>query len=191
MTTKAQPTVSQEEYERIALADHPDVKWELHDGTLREKPGMTAAHIDNIRTLRDLLIRNLDPDEYVVCTDDARLHSPSGNNHIPDLCVVRRTAVRRARLERPRRLELYEEPALLVVESWSPSTGRYDIDTKFPDYRLRGDLEIWRMHSRERSVRRWARGDDGSYLESLHTDGVIHTNGLPGMAVDLARLFQG
>ena len=32
-----------EAYERLALAE-PDRKWELRDGVLREKPGMTAAH---------------------------------------------------------------------------------------------------------------------------------------------------
>ena len=32
-------------YQQTALAD-PDRKWELHDGRLREKPGMTAAHND-------------------------------------------------------------------------------------------------------------------------------------------------
>ena len=35
--------ISEEAYERLALAE-PDRKWELRDGVLREKPGMTAAH---------------------------------------------------------------------------------------------------------------------------------------------------
>ena len=35
--------ISGETYERLALAK-PDRKWELRDGVLREKPGMTAAH---------------------------------------------------------------------------------------------------------------------------------------------------
>ena len=35
--------ISDETYERLALAE-PDRKWELRDGVLREKPGMTAAH---------------------------------------------------------------------------------------------------------------------------------------------------
>ena len=43
MTIETRTRISGETYERLALAE-PDRKWELRDGVLREKPGMTAAH---------------------------------------------------------------------------------------------------------------------------------------------------
>lgn len=189
MTTKARPTFTQEEYERIALADEPEIKWELHDGTLREKPGMTARHNLESDRLVILLGRQIDLKLYTVNSGRARLHSPSGDNYIPDLCVVPMEAVGRHIRERSEALEVYGVSVLLVVEVWSPSTGRYDVDTKFPEYKRRGDLELWRVHPLERTVTVWVRQPDGSYTETLYRSGVIQLSTLPGVTIDLADLF--
>lgn len=183
-------TLTQAEYERIALSDEPEIKWELHDGTLREKPGMTAKHNLEADTLVVLLGRQLDLDAFTVNGGRARLHSPSGDNYIPDVCVIPMSAVDRHIRERGEALEVHDTPVPLVVEVWSPSTGRYDVDTKFPEYKRRGDLELWRVHPIERTVMVWVRQPDGSYIETFHTSGIIHLNALPGVSIRLTDLFR-
>jgi Uma2 family endonuclease len=88
-------------------------------------------------------------------------------------------------------LAIFTGPLPLVVEVWSPSTGEYAVDTKVPVYQQRGDREIWRFHPFEKTLRNWVRQADGSYRESLHRDGIVHLSALPGVEIDLGRLFAG
>jgi Uma2 family endonuclease len=175
-------------YEQVALADDT-AHWELICGRLRPKPPMTAFHAQTGRNLARQLNRQL-PDDLTVAQEGPNLRVPNGNYRIPDVCVVPREAVRRHQQERPTALETYAEPMPLVVEVWSPSTGDYDVDTKLLEYQARGDLEIWRLHPHEHTLRRWLRGPDGVYTETVHTSGIIRPAFLLGVAIDLGRLFD-
>ena len=86
-------------------------------------------------------------------------------------------------------LENYEGPLAFVAEVWSPSTGNYDVDTKLVEYRQRGDLVIWRIHPRERSLITWNRQADGNYLEARHIHGTIPVPSLPGVSVNFDALY--
>ena len=77
-----------------------------------------------------------------------------------------------------------------MVEVWSPSTGDYDVDAKLPVYQQRGDLEIWRIHSYERTLTARRRQPDGSYEETIHRGGIVTPVALPGVTIDLETLFQ-
>jgi Uma2 family endonuclease len=59
-----------------------------------------------------------------------------------------------------------------------------------PIYQRRGDAEIWRIHPYEQTVTVWRRQEDGSYDERIYRDGVILPAALPGVTIDLARLFE-
>lgn len=144
--------VSDKTYEQVALED-PEGHWELDCGYLRRKPGMTAEHYYPVRRLAWSLSRQLDIDQFAVATDNTRLRVSSGRYYVPDLCVIPVPLVR-AKLIGSGRLEVFDEPMPLVVEVWSPSTGDYDVDTKFPEYRRHGDREIWRLHPSERTLTR-------------------------------------
>jgi Uma2 family endonuclease len=78
----------------------------------------------------------------------------------------------------------------LVVEVWSPSTGDYDVEQRLREYQQRGDLEIWRIHPYERTLTSWRHQPDGSYLQLDYRDGIIEPAALPGVAIELARLFD-
>src|SRR5947209_3607005 len=84
--------VSTATYEQLALADC-DRKWELSDGTLREKPPMTTAHNWLAERLGYLLLSQLDWSVYQVRTDKARVRRPGGTYFIPDVMVVPTAAV--------------------------------------------------------------------------------------------------
>jgi Uma2 family endonuclease len=182
--------VTYEEYEELAL-NEPEHFWELHDGRLVRKPDeiMTTAHNRIGDELGYQFHLQLDRSLYQVRTNNARARRRDRSAYIPDLLIVPVALVRRNEVERPRRLEAYEEPLPLVVEIWSPSTGRYDVDDKLPEYQRRGDREIWRIHPLERTLTAWRRQPDGTYVESVYTSGSIEPVALPGVRIDIDRLF--
>lgn len=180
--------VSPEEYERIAL-DARHVVWELHRGRLREKPGMGVSHNRTVVRLGRQLLRQLGEDAFEVRINLGRVRRDDDNFYVPDVFVVPAATVA-AIEDRPGVLEVYLDPLPLVVEVWSPSTGGYDVNTKLPDYQRRRDVEIWRIHPYERTLTAWRRQDDGSYVETLHTGGMVEPVALPGVTIDLDLLFD-
>ncbi|MGH2615936.1 MAG: Uma2 family endonuclease [Thermomicrobiales bacterium] len=179
--------ISNEAYERLALSES-DRKWELWDGVLREKPGMSAAHNEVGMMLGHMLMSQVDRKAYRVRVDSGKVRRPGASYFIPDVFVVP-TAFVTPLLER-NILEVYDQPLPLIVEIWSPTTGDYDIEEKLAVYQQRGDLEIWRIHPYERTLTAWRRQPDGSYEESTHRESVIWPVALPGVEIDLAVLFD-
>jgi Uma2 family endonuclease len=174
-------------FEQFAL-EHPDGRWELHRGEVREKPSMAAGHNFAQRRLVYQLIRQLDENEFVVSMDVGRVARTTMSFYLPDVFVIP-AAVAAAQLRQPRELEVYRDPLPLVVEIWSPSTGAYDIDEKVPEYMARGDLEIWRLHPFARRLTAWRRRPDGAYEEVEFTGGVVRLHALPDVSVDLDALW--
>ncbi len=187
MAIETQTRISNDAYERLALSD-TDRKWELWDGVLREKPGMSAAHNELGMTLGHLLMSQLDRKDYRVRVDSGKARRPGATYFIPDVFVVPTAFV--TPLLDQHILEVYDQPLLLIVEVWSPTTGDYDIGEKLAVYKQRGDLEIWRIHPYERTLLAWRKQPDGSYVESIHRTGIIRPVGLPGVEIDLGVLFE-
>jgi Uma2 family endonuclease len=178
--------ISEEAYQELVVAD-PDRRWELHDGRLVEKPGMTWEHGDIEALLGHLLQLQLDRAEYRVFFE-GRVRRPTATIFMPDVGVVPTSYGKEFR-GRPGTLAIFSRPLPLVVEVWSPSTGDYDVDVKLPVYQQRGDLEIWRIHPYERTLTAWRRQPDGSYEETGYQEGIVRPVALPEVAIDLAALF--
>jgi Uma2 family endonuclease len=162
--------------------------WELHDGLLVEKPGMSFRHGQIPAILAHFLLSQLDWNAYSVVFE-LRVRRPTATVFMPDLMVVPAAYSKDIR-DLPV-LAIYSEPIPLVVEVWSRSTGDYDVDTKIPIYQQRGDLEIWRIHPYERTLASWVRQADGSYRETIYRGGVVHLAALPGVSIDLDQLLGG
>lgn len=181
--------VSEETFERVALED-PDGKWELHCGRLRNKPGMTARHNHIGRKLGFRLQQQLPLDMYEVSVDSAYVRVSPERSYIPDVAVVPTVLIRWLDSEHPTRLEVYQEPLPLIVEVWSPSTGKEDLNEKLPGYQERGDAEIWLIHPRERTLHAYVRQPNGNYVEHLHRGGIVQPAALPNVSIDLDELFR-
>lgn len=178
--------MSEHAYERFVLSG-VEGAWELHDGRLVEKPGMSFRHGEIPIRLGYFLLSQLDWSAYSVVVE-LRVRRPSATVFMPDLMVVPAAYSEEIR-DRPV-LAIYSEPLPLIVEVWSPSTGDYDVEAKVPVYQQRGDLEIWLIHPYERTLTSWARQADGSYREAVHRVGVVHPVALPGVSIDLDKLFD-
>jgi len=173
-------------YERVALEDS-DGLWELVCGRLREKPIMTQEHNQLARRLARELSLQL-PENIEVGMNAPALRISGGTYLVPDVAVLPPDV--RDTIPSAPGLETYDAPLPFVAEVWSPSTGDYDVDTKFPEYRKRGDLVVWRVHPFERTVTAWRKQPDGKYSESIHASGTVRVESLPGVSIDLARLFR-
>ena len=173
--------------QRIMLED-PEGPWEIYDGELREKPPMSFRHNNAMTYLGRQLLLQLDPAEFLVRINSGHVRRTEKNYFIPDIFVFPVAYVGPDR-DRPDVLEIYDQPLPLVVEVWSPSTGRYDVDTKFAVYRQRGDAEIWRLHPFERRLTVWRRQPDGTYAESVYHGGSVAPTALPGVKIELDPLF--
>lgn len=179
--------VSQATYEQVALEDG-DATWEYVCGQLREKPSMTQEHNETAVNLGLALAAQLDRVEYRIRINSGRLRTEAGNSYVPDVAVIPAGMV--ATQHGTERLETYARAVPFVAEVWSRSTGNYDVDTKIPDYRERGDEEIWRVQPYEKVVAAWRRQSDGSYVETVHRDGRVRVESLPGVEIDLDKLFS-
>lgn len=181
-------TMSEEAYREFALADSGE-RWELVRGCLWERPGMSVTHDWVTMDLVGRLLRQLDRDQFWVSASLARLRVSADTYYIPDVAVIPMAMVRQLR-ETPRALDAYPEPVPLVIEVWSPSTGKRDMELKLPDYQRRGDAEIWCFHPFERTLAAWRRLPDGSYAKSIYRYGIVRPASLPGVAIDLDELFD-
>jgi Uma2 family endonuclease len=180
--------MSEDAYQQFVLTG-VEGAWELHDGRLVEKPGVTWEHGGIVALLGHSLLLQLDWSEYQVRFNEGRVRKPAETIFIPDLLVVP-TAYGEPFRGRPGTLAIFSHPLPLVVEVWSPSTGDYDVDTKLPVYQHRGDLEIWRIHPYERTLTAWQRQPDQSYRETLHQAGIITPIALPQVMIDLDTLWD-
>jgi Uma2 family endonuclease len=180
--------VSEATYMQVALDDTDNI-WELVCGELVKRPPMTTEHEETSADLARQLIGQLDRREYSIRANSGRLRVPSGNFRIPDVVVIPREFVRQLQ-STPGTFEVYAEPMPLVVEVWSRSTGRYDVEEKLREYQERGDLEIWRIHPYERTLIAWRRRQDGTYAEMLYSGGVIEPAFLPSVRIELESLFM-
>lgn len=176
--------VSERTFEQLALEDD-DTTWEMACGKLREKPGMTQEHNSASRRLAMSLARQLDAGQFEVGTSAGYTGRGHTTYFLPDVVVIPSSLLRRGSPQ----LEVYDAPLPFVAEVWSPSTGSYDVDTKFPEYKLRGDHEIWRVHPYEKTVTAWRKQPDGSYSESIYTAGAIPVESLSGVTIELESLF--
>ena len=178
--------MTEQAYEAFVLSGVERL-WELHDGELVEKPGMSWEHLNINSLLGHLLQDQLDPSDYRVLIE-GRVQRLTDTIFLPDVMVVPKSYGDPFR-GKPRTLAIFPGALPLVVEVWSASTGDYDVDTKIPVYQQRGDLEILRIHPYERTVTSWARQPDGSYRETVYRGGVVALAALPGGEIDLERLF--
>lgn len=179
--------ISNEMYERLALAE-PNRKWELLDGHLREKAGMTHDHYWIAEKLGFLLLSQLDWSVYQVRSDKSRVRRSAATYFIPDVFVLP-TAYVGLFCGRSDVLEVYDSPLPLVVEVWSRSTGDYDVTEKLAAYQQRGDLEIWLVHPYEGALTAWVRQPVGRYEESVYNEGIVRPAALADVSIDLAVLF--
>lgn len=180
--------LTQQTFEEFALSD-PTRQWEMYGGELRQKPGMSIEHNDVMFYLGLLIQNQLSRDAYRLRTNAGHLRSTARSYYVPDVAVIP-VAYTEYKLGQPGVLEVHDAPLPFVAEIWSRSTGTYDIDHKLPEYQRRGDLEIWRVHPYERTVVAWRRQPIGTYTETTYRGGIIEIASLPGVTIDVDRLFD-
>lgn len=178
--------ITEDQYLRLALMNE-EVQLEFFEGRIREKPSMSAEHNDAIVLLGVQLVNQLDRNEFRLRINAGRTRRSTVSVFIPDVMVIP-THLERAQRRGPGHLEVYTEPLPFVAELWSPRTGDYDVETKLPEYKARGDREIWRPHPYDRIVA-WRRREDGNYEQLTFRGGKVRLFALPEVTIDLDAIF--
>jgi Uma2 family endonuclease len=179
--------ITEAEFRELSLSE-PN-QWELHDGIPVRQPVMTFEHYQASWLIGHMIGVQVNLDEYVIRVDAGLVRRSASRYYIPDVMVIPMAEARRLFPE-PGIWEVYPGPVSLVVEVWSPSTGRTDLTDKLTEYRRRGDLEIWFLHPYERTLTVWRRQPDGSYEQSTHRGGSVRPATLPGVEIDLDEVFR-
>jgi Uma2 family endonuclease len=150
---------------------------------------MSFAHNETLMRLAFQFAGQLDRARWVLRINMGRVRRLDEVYYIPDLFVFP-LASAASLMQHPDNLEVYDTPMSLIVEIWSPSTDAYDADAKLPEYRRRGDLEIWRIHPLKQTLMVWRRQPKGAYDEAIYTGGTIAPVAIPGVVIDLDALFS-
>ncbi len=148
----AQHRLSDQDFEAFLLSGI-EGHWELHDGVLVEKPGMSWDHQVVMINLAVQLNQQLDRDAFRVQVE-SRVRRPEATVLQPDVMVIPDDYGDEFR-NQPGKLAIFRRPLPLVAEVWSVSTGDYDVMAKLPIYVQRGDAEIWLIHPYEKTVTSW------------------------------------
>jgi Uma2 family endonuclease len=178
--------MSEEAYQTFVLSTM-ESRWELHDGVLVEKPGRTWDHSCIVTDLGFFLMDQVNRSDYRVFFG-LRVRNPPATIFVPDVMVVP-AHFGDAFRDLDDVLAIFADPLPFVAEGWSSLEFGYDVDAKIPIYQQRGDLEIWRIHPYERTLRCWVHQPDGTYQATVYSGGVIKLAALPGVEIDLERLF--
>lgn len=161
---------------------------QFHDGKLWEKSSTTFEHGKSSFFLGLQLGNQFDRAEYVVRVQHGRLRRTDGTYDIPDVYVIPVSIITPERAESPE-LEIYDEPLPFVAERWSPSMGDDDVMAKLPEYKRRGDAEIWLVHPFEPTVTAWRRQSDGGSMPTVFRGGQVKLWALPSVTIDLDALL--
>jgi Uma2 family endonuclease len=179
--------MTEQAYLKLVM-DDPESRWELIDGEPVCRPAMTSKHEDITAYLGGYLIAQLDRRDYRVRIAGSRVRHSGSNWFVPDVFVAPTALV--LPQEDAIEPEAFREPLPLVVEVWSPSTGRRDLGRKLVRYREQGHLEIWFIHPFDRTLTAWRRQPDGSYTETVLRGGTVEPVALPRVTIDLDALFD-
>lgn len=177
--------ISNEDYLWLVLEDS-NAPWELHDGLLVEKLGMSVWHGDSTFYLAYQIASQVDRKQFRLRSNHGRIRASGNSYFVPDVIVIPTHMIG----PDPNRIDVYEDAMPFVAESLSPSTRTYDVLKKLPVYRARSDREIWLLDPPKHSVRMWRLMDDDGYDEQVVTGGKIELHALPGVVIDIDALFD-
>jgi Uma2 family endonuclease len=178
--------ISVDEYYRMAEVGllAPDARVELIEGEIIDMPPIGIDHAGVVSLLNHVFVRAVDTRAVVQPQAGVRLDRRSEPQ--PDLAILA------PREDFYRRKHPAPEDVLLLIEV-SDSTLRYDLDVKAPLYARHGIPELWVVDLPHGEMHVFRAAQGGQYIEHriVREPCVMGVTGLPGVEIDLSRLFVG
>jgi Uma2 family endonuclease len=126
------------EADYLALANHFPFKIEYHESEIYTMGLASLAH-EIIAAMFATILNNLyiDNEDYIVLGSNAGIQIPKfeGGYYMPDVTLVKGKPIYKANSN-----AIITNP-YLVVEVLSPATGKFDIDSKLPEYKHLDSLQ--------------------------------------------------
>lgn len=190
MTTAVLATTSLEEFYYLDTFVHSELRHEFVDGVMLAMTGGSEKHAQLAGRLVRQFNLSMGTSPCEVLSSDLKIR-PLKYQRVfyPDVVVVC------GRMERDdtsdRWLGGVTNP-VVIVEVLSPSTHRYDLETKLPAYKSIGSLKsILYVHQQEKAVEVWTRLPSGEWAWYEHGSGSFEVLGLPGVVLDVDGLYAG
>ncbi len=160
----------------------PDARVELIDGDIIDMVPPGSLHAATVDDLTEFLGRAVPGRAVVRVQNPVRLSELSEPQ--PDLALLRR------RDDRYRQSHPRPADVLLLVEV-AYTTLRYESDTKVSLYAVHGIPEMWLVDLRGQRLVRHRAPQQGSYtlVDEPDLATPLEVSSLPGVAIDLQRLF--
>jgi Uma2 family endonuclease len=160
----------------------PDARFELIDGAIIDMAPPGSLHAAVVTLLTHAFVEAVRNRALVRVQNPARLSEYSEPQ--PDLALLR------PRDDAYRTSHPRADDALLVVEV-AASSLRFDRETKLPLYARHGVAEFWLVDLDAQRLIRYRAPQQGTYTVTDEPDlrVPIGVSALPGVAVDLTRLF--
>ena len=113
------------------------------------------------------------------------LISLSRNDYMPDVCFFSRAKARKFTKEQ----EYFPAPDI-AVEVLSPSTEKYDRETKFQDYAAHGIKEYWIIDAEHEIIEQYFLQNEDYELLLKAKDGTIESIVLPDFKIQIRAVFD-
>ncbi len=187
MTQAVLSTIPIEEFYYVDTLVHSDLKHEFVDGVMLAMTGGSPLHSQLAGDIIGQLHSQLRGKSCKVHSADLRVRALAFQRvFYPDVVIECGTPV----YDKEDRQGMSLTNPLVVVEVLSPSTSRYDYQTKLPAYQSIDSLRsIIYVHQSRRAVEMWVSLPSKRWEWAAHESGAFEVIGLSGVVLDVDALY--
>ena len=162
-----------------------DKKMEFINGEIIFQSSAKLRHTNSIKMLVKLLDTFVVQNELGFVGSEKMLVSLTRNDYEPDVCFFGRE---KAKDFSPTQMQ-FPAPDI-AVEVLSPSTEKYDRETKYQDYAAHGIREYWIIDAEHQIIEQYFLQNEEYELLLKAKDGTIQSIVLPDFKIQIRALFD-
>lgn len=180
--------ISIEEYYYVETMVHSEFRHEFVDGVMLAMTGGSRAHAELCEELSRQFVSQLAHHSCKVYAAEFRIR-PLTHDKVfyPDITI----ACRPLKFDKTDRHGGSLTNPLIIIEVLSPSTMRYDLETKLPAYQsIEGLRTIVYIHQSKQLVETWVNLPSNRWEHVSHESGAFELIGLSGVVLDVDELYR-
>ena len=162
-----------------------DKKMEFINGEIIFQSPAKLRHTNSIKLLTSLLSNFVIKHELGFVGSEKMLVSLTRNDYEPDICFFDKL---KSQSFKPEQMQ-FPAPDI-AVEVLSPSTEKYDRETKFQDYAAHGIKEYWIVDAEHEIIEQYFLQNEAYELLLKAKDGTIESVVLPEFKIQIRAVFD-
>ena len=162
-----------------------DKKMEFINGEIIFQSPAKLRHTNSVKLLTNLLSNFVIKNELGFVGSEKMLISLTRNDYEPDICFFEKSKSQDFKSDQMQ----FPAPDI-AVEVLSPSTEKYDRETKFEDYAAHGIREYWIIDAEHEVIEQYFLEDEKYELLLKAKDGTIESVVLPEFKIQIRAVFD-